>query len=261
MSTKAIRIFVSYSHVDEVYKDKLKVNLAQMERKGLISLWTDREILPSEEWDSEIKAALEGSDIVIFLISPDFMASNYINDIEIKKALRRHQNGETLIIPIIIRYTDFQDTPISKFQALPKNAKPIASWDDKDEAWLDVTTQLRKLVTRMYENQGPRSQTGEQPTNDFPSENGNEFASGSRDLDLDATKGLVINGKLKQALEDLMAFTKSRDKDLHNSFLLQLARYNSLKRDSQIGIITPADKEIRTNQLKAAVLSMIDDLE
>jgi hypothetical protein len=139
-------LFISYSHADEKFKVELVKHLSGMRRMGLISEWNDRQIYPGKEWDKEIRDKMEKADIILFLISSDFMSSDYINDIEIGKAIDRHNLELVSIVPIIVRPCDFASLPISKFQALPKNAKPISRWDDQDEALLDVVNSLKKII-------------------------------------------------------------------------------------------------------------------
>lgn len=87
-----------------------------------------------------------GSQIILFLVSSSFMASNYIHDVEISEAIKRHEKGEVKIVPIIIRPCDYQSLPLSKYQGLPKDFNPISKWDDRDDAWLDVVNGIKKLL-------------------------------------------------------------------------------------------------------------------
>lgn len=137
------KIFISYSHKDETHKIELEVHLAMLKRKNIVSVWHDRKIVAGDEWKNEIDNNLESADIILFLISPDFLASEYCYDIEVKKAMERHDAGLAKIISIIVRNCDWHDCDFSKFQVLPKDAKPIALWDDKDSAWVDVTNGLK----------------------------------------------------------------------------------------------------------------------
>lgn len=146
---KNISLFISYSHKDEGIKSELVNHLSGMKRMGLISEWNDRKILPGEEWDTIIKNKIEQADVILFLISSDFMASDYINDVEIKKAIDRYQQKSVKIVPIIVRPCDFESFPVSQYQALPKDAKAISLWDDKDEALLDVVKSLKKLLQQL----------------------------------------------------------------------------------------------------------------
>lgn len=143
---KGKKLFISYTHKDEPFKDDLIEHLSGLKENGSISSWNDRQIMPGEEWDDAIKKNLTEADIVLFLVSSSFMASNYIKDVEIKHTLERYRNNEVIIVPIIIRPCDFSMLPISKLQALPKDAKPISTWADRDEAFLNVVNGIKQLL-------------------------------------------------------------------------------------------------------------------
>ena len=134
----SIKIFCSYAHEDEALLNKLKAQLRPLEREGLIELWHDRDISAGTEWEHEIDARLAAADIILLLVSPDFMNSNYCYGIEMKQAIDRHNAGEARVIPILLRPTDWQGAPFDKLQALPTNAELITCWRNRDEAFLDV---------------------------------------------------------------------------------------------------------------------------
>jgi internalin A len=102
-TTSPLHIFYSYSHKDEDHQAELEIHLTLLKRKGLLETWSDRKITPGQEWAGEIDKALERADIILFLISADFIASNYCFDIEMKRALERHNSGDATVIPIIVR--------------------------------------------------------------------------------------------------------------------------------------------------------------
>jgi len=150
--------FISYSRKDLKYLEEFKVHISGLTRKGLIEDWTDQEIIPGKEWESILKEKLHSSDIIFFLVSPDFIASDYINDIEIKMALERYYRGEVIIVPIIIRPCDFDSIELNKFQALPKDLKPISIWSNVDEAWLNVIEGIKKLIKSVKLNRTNHNQ-------------------------------------------------------------------------------------------------------
>ena len=139
--------FVSYSHKDERYRQALDISLAQLKRNGLISVWYDKKILPGEQWDKEIDRNIETADIILVLVSPDLLASDYAYTREMQRAIKRHRTGLTTVIPVILRPSDWQNSPLSDLQALPSNGRPISIWSKRDQAWLDVVHGLRKLVS------------------------------------------------------------------------------------------------------------------
>ncbi|MCY6494584.1 TIR domain-containing protein [Leptolyngbya sp. GGD] len=141
-----IEVFISYSHKDEDLKDELYIHLANLTRQNKIKPWQDRAIEAGTEWDTEIKARLESADMILLLITPRFIASEYCFDKEMQRAMERHAAGTARVIPIIMKPCDWQDTPFSKLQVLPKDAKPVTSWRDLDEALLNVVQGIRKAV-------------------------------------------------------------------------------------------------------------------
>ena len=140
------KLFLSYSHQDEPLKDQLNVFLAPLRRSGKIAVWQDRQILAGTEWDAAIKQELAEADIILLLVSPHFLASDYIWKYEIALAMERHERREAVVVPIIVRPCDWHDMPFAKVQALPKNSKPVTQYANQDEAWLEVVQGIRRLV-------------------------------------------------------------------------------------------------------------------
>src|SRR2546427_4032486 len=131
-------LFFSYSHKDEPLRDKLEVHLSMLKRQGVIETWHDRRISPGMRMDKEISERLDTSDIVLLLVSPDFLASDYCYDIEMTKALQRHDAGEAVVIPVILRPCDWHEAPFGRLKALPKDGKAATKWTDLDDAFLDI---------------------------------------------------------------------------------------------------------------------------
>lgn len=147
-----IKIFISYAHADESLKDDLEKHLSGLRRGNIIDDWNDRKIMPGVEWDKEIKKKLNESQIVLFLVSKDFLFSDYINDVEVNNTLERYKRNEVIIVPIIIKPCDFSSLPIGKFQALPKDAKPINTWSNTDEAWLDAINGVKQVIKHLKQD-------------------------------------------------------------------------------------------------------------
>jgi hypothetical protein len=146
-------IFFSYSHKDEDFRDRLETHLAMLKQLGLIEAWHDRRILAGDNVDHNISANLESADIILLLVSSDFLASKYCYDVEVVRAMERHEAGDARVIPIILRHCDWREAPFGKLLAAPKDGKPIKSWPDIDEAFLDVTKHIRAaLPTRAVES-------------------------------------------------------------------------------------------------------------
>src|SRR5690349_3048532 len=97
----AVKIFCCYAHEDEALLTKLKAHLRPLEREGVIELWHDRDISAGMEWEKAIDEHLNAAQVILLLVSPDFMGSNYGYSIEMHRAMERHERGEAKVIPII----------------------------------------------------------------------------------------------------------------------------------------------------------------
>lgn len=138
------RVFISYSHKDEAHKEALNEQLSMLQRNKLIDAWHDRKIIPGQDWSKEISENLERSELILFLISPSFLASEYCFNVEMQRAIDMQSQGRAQIIAIIVRPCDWTTCELAKFQAVPKDAKPITTWGNQDEAWLDVINGIKK---------------------------------------------------------------------------------------------------------------------
>jgi len=148
---KHIEVFFSYSHKDEDLRNELETHLSILKRQDLISTWHDRKIGAGEEWRGLIDENLNSAQIILLLISADFLASDYCYDIELDRALERHESGEARVIPVILRPVDWKGAPFGELQALPANAEPVTSrkWSSKDEAFTDITRGIRRAIEKM----------------------------------------------------------------------------------------------------------------
>src|SRR3989442_1215578 len=144
-----IKIFFCYAREDELLLNKLKTHLKPLQRQGLIDLWHDRDISAGREWEQEIKKHMNAVQIILLLVSPDFMDSDYCYGIEMQRAIERHERGEARVIPIIIRNVYWQGAPFGKLQALPKDGKPVTSWRNRAEAFVDITKELQRAVEEL----------------------------------------------------------------------------------------------------------------
>jgi formylglycine-generating enzyme required for sulfatase activity len=149
MNQPAIEIFFSYARKDELLRDELARHLKPLQQEGIIKAWHDREIPPGTEWQNEIDRHLESAQIILLLISSDFLASDYCYGRELKRALERHESKEACVIPVILRSCDWQNTGFGKLQVLPTDGKAIKGWSDIDEAFTDVVRGLRRSITQL----------------------------------------------------------------------------------------------------------------
>jgi hypothetical protein len=144
-----LQVFLCYARQDESLCDELDKHLKGLERNGMIDVWYDRKISVGTPWEIEIDRRLKAAQIVLLLVSPDFMSSEYCYSIEMQWAVQRHKLGETYVIPVILRPVHWQFAPFGHLQALPQNAVPVTEWRSLDQAFLTVVEEVRKVVMRL----------------------------------------------------------------------------------------------------------------
>jgi tetratricopeptide (TPR) repeat protein len=133
-----------------------------------IEIWHDRDISAGTDWEQRIQSHLNEAQIILLLVSPDFMVSDYCYGIEMRRALERHDLGEARVIPIILRHVYWQGV-LGKLQALPTDARPVKSWPDLDEALYNVTEGIRKVIQEITPKSPPPSPIlSTQPASQMP---------------------------------------------------------------------------------------------
>lgn len=160
-------IFFSYTHIDEPLRDELEVHLALLRREGLIEAWHDRRIVAGSNIDDSISEQLEQADIILLLVSANFIASDYCYSREMKRAMERHATGEARVIPVILRACEWHGAPFGKLMAVPTDGRPVTSWPNRDEAFTDIAKSIRKAVgqpTQRSAAQQPPVQTATAPS-------------------------------------------------------------------------------------------------
>lgn len=141
-----ISVFVSYSHKDDALWDQLQAHLAMMKRQGIIDVWHDRRIVAGEDFAGKIDAALETAQVVLALVSPDFLNSDYCYEIEMTRAIERHKEGKAKVIPVILRPCDWHPSPLGKLKATPKDGLPVTKAPNIDDAFLNIVKDIRAAV-------------------------------------------------------------------------------------------------------------------
>jgi len=144
--TSKLRLFISYSHEDEKMKTELDKHLIMLKRSGKVEVWNDRKLIAGQEWDSEIKNEMQLADIILLLISADFNNSEYIWKEELSHAMERHEQGTARVVPVILRKCEWSEMPYAKLQALPRGARPVSDFPDKDDAFTDIASGIRLLI-------------------------------------------------------------------------------------------------------------------
>lgn len=147
-----VEIFCCYARKDQQLLNDLRTHLMSMQRSGDIIIWADTDIDAGVEWEKEIENHLDTAQIILLLVSPNFISSEYCYGKEMTRAMERHKAGEAQVIPIILRPVLWEGTPFRNLQALPTGVRPVISslWHDQDDAFFDVAYGIQKVVQRFH---------------------------------------------------------------------------------------------------------------
>lgn len=145
----AAKLFISYSHEDEAYKNKLLTHLTMLKREGLIEPWSDRTIMAGEDFSAAIDGELAKADIIVLLVSANFIQSAYCYSREMTRAMELHRSGAAHVVPVIVRPCEWQTSPFGALTATPKDGQAITTWSNDDQAYLDVVKAIRRIVEKM----------------------------------------------------------------------------------------------------------------
>ncbi len=149
-----VSIFCGYAHEDKALFNLLNKHLAALRSQENITLWHDGEIPPGAEWEPAIAHHLDHADIILLLISPSFMHSEYCRGKEMRRAIEWHKTGEVQVIPIIMRPTSaWKTTDLGSLQALPTHAKPVTTWRIRDEAFADIAEGITKVIQQVQQEE------------------------------------------------------------------------------------------------------------
>ena len=140
-------VFISYSHNDEELRQELEKHLAALRHQGVISIWNDRRIAPGQEIDSQISAELDSADIILLLVSADMLASDYCYDVEMKRAMEKHEQGTAQVIPVILRPCDWHAAPFGRLNAVPTDGRPVVNHATLDDGFLVVAHAVRQAAS------------------------------------------------------------------------------------------------------------------
>ncbi|HEY1349055.1 MAG TPA: toll/interleukin-1 receptor domain-containing protein [Ktedonobacteraceae bacterium] len=147
--TSPLTLFYSYAYEDEALCIELNKHLSSLRQQGLINAWYRHQIMPGTNRSQEIDRYLSEASLILLLVSPDFLASDYCNGVEMQQALQRHHAGEARVIPIILRPVDWQDAPFAHLQYLPASTKSVTEWENRDAGFRNVAQGIRAAVQDM----------------------------------------------------------------------------------------------------------------
>lgn len=166
--------FVAYSKTDSSDVDRLMVHLKSLEHEALIETWHDRQISPGEEWNTRIREELEAADVIIFCVSADLLATDYVQKIEIPNAIKRHDHREATVIPVILRRCAWEGNPfLGKLQGIPAKGRTVQDYvrnDDVDDVWTTVADAVREAVRSRRSRHETPSESSDSPERDVPLE-------------------------------------------------------------------------------------------
>src|SRR5215469_1563207 len=147
---KPLEVFYSYAPKDEALREKLESHLGTLKRQGWITDWHHREIIPGTERRTRIDKHLDSASIILLLISPDFICSDYCYSNEMKRALEQHNTGKARVIPILLRPTDCEGTPFETLQALPLDGKPVTECRSRDKAFVEIVKGIKQVIGEIH---------------------------------------------------------------------------------------------------------------
>ncbi|SRR6266567_2164118 len=164
---KGLTLYYCYASEDKMLRDELDKHLMALKIQGRITTWHQGEVQAGSEWKREISVRLKQSDVILLLVSPDFLASEEIYRGEMAQALIRHEQHQALVIPILLRPADREGTPLNRLQALPANGKPVTQWNNRDEVFFEIAQGIRNAINALLEETKTNKQL-EDPPADAP---------------------------------------------------------------------------------------------
>lgn len=151
---RPISIFISYAQEDKNYCAALEKHLSIMKRRNEITVQHMNSTLGGEVEKDKLLSYLNTADIVLLLISSDFLSSNTLYENELKPTMYRRKQGLTWVVPILVRNADWKhDDLIGGLIVLPRNKKPIEIWSNRDQAFTLIVEEIRKVIARIKEDE------------------------------------------------------------------------------------------------------------
>ncbi|MCC3798781.1 toll/interleukin-1 receptor domain-containing protein [Vibrio parahaemolyticus] len=171
LESEVVELFFSYCHKDEDYRNEMEVHLSLLKRQGVISTWHDRRIVVGSEIDADINTHLESANVIVLLVSPYFLASDYCYEKEMARAMERHNTGEAVVIPVILHPCDWHGAPFGKLLATPTDGKPISMYANQHEAFAIISKHIREAVESISVSHISTPQLQPKPSLSVPHDN------------------------------------------------------------------------------------------
>jgi hypothetical protein len=150
MANQPVKIFISYSHKDEALREDLEGQLAILKNLKKIDIWQDRAIKAGDEWNQQILRAIDSANIIVLLVSPRFMASDFCFNKEMPRAMKRHEQKSARVIPVILAPCPWKQAPFARLGVLPRDGKPVSDWPNSDSALHNVAEGITRVVDELY---------------------------------------------------------------------------------------------------------------
>lgn len=253
-----IPVFYSYSHKDDLYRKELETHLELLRRSNLIEGWSDREIAPGSDWEEEINFNIQKAKIILILLSPDFIASDYCYETETIFALEQHEKKEATVIPIIIRPCLWKLSQFKKLQVLPKAGQAVTIWGDRDSAWLDVAEGIIKVIEELRAEQDNTS------TNDTGTALGSissaraKFLLGENHLqEIDTTEYLFDENVPVKNIQDVKAGSVETKKESLSNLLYRFLKEYKVWYFSPLRINKWGGRQVSYEDLSESTVSKI----
>jgi hypothetical protein len=218
----ALKLFYSYSTKDEELRDELEAHLSLLRRQGIVEEWHFRNIVAGRNFEDDIDKNLETADVVLLLVSADFLHSEYCWNREMKRALERQSLGEARVIPIIVRPCDWSDAPFAKLEALPRDGKPVTKWENRDEAWTDVAKGLKASIEEFINHSPASIDVGATTSELSAAIDHMELFSITSKLTPDSVVALITCVAMEDPSQVREAIAQLRDDFLHDPYIRRI---------------------------------------
>jgi hypothetical protein len=143
---KPTRLYISYVQPDAHHRDRLVQHLSTLVRTNVVHAWHDGKLLPGQRRLDEILQHLSDADIILLLVTPNFLSSDHIWNIDIQIAMTRAEDDDAMVVPVIVEPVRWEDAPFRHLQPLPESGQPVTKWSSEDDAWLSVVEAIRALA-------------------------------------------------------------------------------------------------------------------
>jgi hypothetical protein len=144
-----VSLFICYAHANERIVKRLVPSLKVLARRGYISPWRDTDLIPGDKWDETIQERISESQVILFMVSRDFLSSDYITEHERPVAMRLMNEKKAVVVPVLLSTCSWQDEDFAELEKLPRKDELISSIKPREDAWTLVEEGLKKVVEKV----------------------------------------------------------------------------------------------------------------